>query len=103
VDQARIQGLGVVAEKRFRDDRPRSLAATSRAAGTMPRGVPVSWMDELYDHPPVWLSCGAGSRFWDIEGHEYVEMYGADMSAFCGHAPAPVVRAVSMGIAAGHG
>jgi glutamate-1-semialdehyde 2,1-aminomutase len=101
VDQARIEAVAAVEERRFRDDRPASLTATSRAAGTMPRGVPVSWMDELYDHPPVWVSHGAGSRFWDLDGHEYVDMYVADMSAFCGHAPAPVVRAVCERVAAG--
>ena len=68
---------------------------------TMPRGVPMSWMDELYDHPPLWMSHGAGSRFWDVDGHEYVDMYVADMSAFCGHAAAPVVRAVCERMAAG--
>ena len=78
------------------------MDATSRATRTMPRGVPMSWMDELYDHPPVWVSHGAGSRFWDLDGNEYIDMYVADMSAFCGHAPAPVVRAVSERIAAGN-
>jgi glutamate-1-semialdehyde aminotransferase len=62
----------------------------------------MSWMDELYDHPPLWVSHGLGSRFWDIDGHEYIDMYVADMSAFCGHAPAPVVRAVSERMAAGN-
>jgi glutamate-1-semialdehyde 2,1-aminomutase len=102
VDQARIETLAAVEQKRFQDDRPRSMAATARAAATMPRGVPVSWMDELYDHPPMWVSHGAGSRFWDLDGREYVDMYVADMSAFCGHAPAPVVRAVSERMAAGN-
>ena len=102
MDQARIGALAVAEEQRFRDIRPRSMAATSRATRTMPRGVPVSWMDELYDHPPVWVSHGAGARFWDLDGHEYVDMYVADMSAFCGHAPAPVVRAVSERMAAGN-
>jgi glutamate-1-semialdehyde aminotransferase len=59
-------------------------------------------MDELYDHPPLWVSHGAGSRFWDIDGHEYVDMYVADMSAFCGHGSAPVARAVSERTAAGN-
>jgi len=94
VDQAKIEALAGTEGERFRAGRPRSMAATSRAARTMPRGVPMSWMEELYDHPPLWVSYGAGSRFWDLDGHEYVDMYGADMSAFCGHAPAPVVRAV---------
>ena len=94
MDQARVEALAAAERKWFRDGRPRSMEATSRATGTMPRGVPMSWMDELYDHPPLWVSHGAGSRFWDLDGHEYVDMYVADMSAFCGHAAAPVVRAV---------
>src|ERR1700758_1931204 len=102
VDQAKVKALAAVEEQRFRDDRPRSVEATSRAARTMPRGVPMSWMEELYDHPPLWVSHGAGSRFWDLDGHEYVDMYVADMSAFCGHAPAPVVRAVCERMAAGN-
>ena len=99
---AKIDALAAVEGERFEIDRPRSMQATARATSTMPRGVPMSWMDELYDHPPLWVSHGAGSRFWDIDGHEYVDMYVADMSAFCGHAPAPIVRAVSERIAAGN-
>ena len=101
MDQATVEALAAAERKRFRDGRPRSMEATSRATGTMPRGVPMSWMDELYDHPPLWVSHGAGSRFWDLDGHEYVDMYIADMSAFCGHAAAPVVRAVCERAAAG--
>jgi glutamate-1-semialdehyde 2,1-aminomutase len=101
MDQAKIQALAVTEGERFINDRPRSMQATARATRTMPRGTPMSWMDELYDHPPLWVSHGLGSRFWDIDGHEYVDMYVADMSAFCGHAPAPVVRAVSERVAAG--
>ena len=102
MDQAKIEALGAAERQRFQDDRPRSREAAARATRTMPRGVPMSWMEELYDHPPVWVSHGAGSRFWDLDGHEYVDMYVADMSAFCGHAPAPVVRAVCERMAAGN-
>ena len=102
MDQAKVQALAAVERERFEGDRPRSMEATARATRTMPRGVPMSWMDELYDHPPVWVSHGAGSRFWDVDGNEYLDMYLADMSAFCGHAPAPIVRAVSERIAAGN-
>ena len=61
----------------------------------MPRGVPMAWMDDLYEHPPVWVSRGEGARFSDCDGHEYLDFYIADMSAFCGHAPQPVVEAVA--------
>jgi glutamate-1-semialdehyde aminotransferase len=101
MDHVKLAELAATERERFETDRPRSMQATVRAADTMPRGVPMSWMDELYDHPPLWVSHGVGSRFWDIDGHGYLDMYVADMSAFCGHAPAPVVRAVCERIAGG--
>jgi glutamate-1-semialdehyde 2,1-aminomutase len=55
----------------------------------------MSWMDDLYDHPPVFVAEGRGARITDIDGHEYLDLYLADMSAFCGHAPEAVVAAVS--------
>jgi hypothetical protein len=30
------------------------------------------WMDDLYDHPPVWVSHGEGSHFTDVDGHTYL-------------------------------
>ena len=36
----------------------------------MPRGVPMAWMDDLYDHPPVWVSHGERiASFTDVDGH----------------------------------
>jgi glutamate-1-semialdehyde 2,1-aminomutase len=62
----------------------------------------MSWMDDLYEHPPVWVSRGEGSSFTDVDGNTYVDMYIADMSAFCGHAPPPVVEAVARRMARGN-
>jgi glutamate-1-semialdehyde 2,1-aminomutase len=80
---------------RFVAERPRSMASLERARATMPRGVPMTWMEDLYDHPPIWVSHGSGAHLWDIDDHRYVDLYIADMSAFCGHAPQPVVEAVA--------
>ena len=55
----------------------------------------MSWMDDLYEHPPVFAAHGKGSRFTDLDGHTYLDMYIGDMSGFCGHAPRPVVEAVT--------
>lgn len=68
----------------------------------MPRGVPMSWMDDLYEHPPIFVAGGRGSTITDVDGHEYLDMYIADMSAFCGHAPAAVVDAVARRMALGN-
>jgi glutamate-1-semialdehyde 2,1-aminomutase len=95
VDAGRVEQLGAVENERFDGERPISRARLERARRTMPRGVPSSWMDDLYEHPPVWITHGEGARFWDVDGHEYLDFYVADMSAFCGHGPAPVVAAVA--------
>jgi glutamate-1-semialdehyde 2,1-aminomutase len=62
----------------------------------------MSWMESLYEYPPVFAEKGSGSRFRDVDGHEYLDMYLGDMSGFCGHAPAAVVDAVSRRMAAGN-
>jgi glutamate-1-semialdehyde 2,1-aminomutase len=95
VAQERVEALLTSESERFVSARPGSTARLERAGRTMPRGVPMAWMDDLYDHPPVWVSHGSGAYLWDVDGHRYVDFYLADMSAFCGHGPEPVVRAVA--------
>jgi glutamate-1-semialdehyde 2,1-aminomutase len=97
----RVEELAAAENARFAAERPRSMALQERARRSMPRGVPMSWMDDLYDHPPAWVSHGQGSHFTDVDGHTYLDMYLADMSAFCGHAPGPVVDAVAARIKVG--
>jgi glutamate-1-semialdehyde 2,1-aminomutase len=102
IDPDRLRTLEEEENARFVDERPRSMALLERARGTMPRGVPMAWMDDFYEHPPVWVASGEGSSFTDVDGHTYLDMYIGDMSGFCGHAPAPVVEAVSRRMALGN-
>jgi glutamate-1-semialdehyde 2,1-aminomutase len=67
----------------------------------MPHGVPMSWMSLLFEHPPLWVRSGIGSRFEDADGHEYSDFNLADSSAFAGFAPEPTTRAVAARLAAG--
>jgi glutamate-1-semialdehyde 2,1-aminomutase len=102
LDGRRARALLESENAHFVAQRPKSTALLERASRSMPRGVPMSWMDDLYEHPPVWVSHGKGAHFTDVDGHHYLDMYVADMSAFCGHAPAAVVEAVSAQIARGN-
>lgn len=95
IDSARVERLESEESARFVAERPISADHLQRARTTMPRGVPMSWMDDLYEHPPVWVKHGEGAYFFDVDGHAYLDMYIADLSAFCGHAPAPIVEAVT--------
>jgi glutamate-1-semialdehyde 2,1-aminomutase len=101
-DPERIAALEEVENERFVAERPRSMALLDRGRSAMPRGVPMAWMDDLYEHAPVWVTEGKGAYFTDVDGHRYLDMYIADASGFCGHAADPVVGAVSRRIERGN-
>lgn len=102
IDPAKVRELERSENDRFVAERPRSAELTARARESMPRGVPMAWMDDLYEHPPAWISHGDGPSFTDVDGHTYLDMYVADLSAFCGHGPQPVVEAVTERIERGN-
>jgi glutamate-1-semialdehyde aminotransferase len=95
IDPARVEALADAENARFVAERPRSMELGERARRSMPRGVPMAWMDDLYEHPPVWVARGEGAHFTDVDGHTYLDFYIADMSGFCGHAPPAVAAAVA--------
>lgn len=97
----RASSLAARETERFTQKRPRSAALSKAADAVMPRGVPMSWMSLLYDHPPLWVRAGRGSQFEDVDGHKYVDFNLADSSAFAGHAPEPTTRAVAARLAEG--
>jgi glutamate-1-semialdehyde aminotransferase len=102
INPDRIRQLEDEENARFVAERPRSMSLVERARRSMPRGVPMAWMDELYEHPPVVIEQGEGAYFTDVDSHSYLDMYIGDMSGFCGHAPAPVVKAVADRMALGN-
>ena len=101
-DPERVAALEEVENERFVAERPRSMTLLDRGRSAMPRGVPMAWMDDLYEHAPVWVTEGKGAYFTDVDGHRYLDMYIADASGFCGHAADPVVGAVSRRIERGN-
>ena len=88
-------------DARFNAAHAKSLAALARARQSMPHGVPMSWMTELYAHPPMFVAEADGIRFSDIDGNHYRDFSLGITAAFCGHSPAPVVAAVARQLACG--
>jgi glutamate-1-semialdehyde 2,1-aminomutase len=94
LDPERLAAAKQREDERFVAERPRSRELLERGRALMPSGVPMSWMASLWDHPPLFVAEGHGASFVDVDGHEYLDFHIADTSAFCGHAPTPVTRAV---------
>jgi glutamate-1-semialdehyde 2,1-aminomutase len=101
IHPAHVQSIYEREHTRFHQARPKSAALLARAKGHMPNGVPCAWMDGLYFHEPMFASHGRGAYFWDVDGHEYLDMNQADLSMNCGYGPQALVDAVQQRVATG--
>jgi glutamate-1-semialdehyde 2,1-aminomutase len=85
---------GIIAEQEqiFRDRQPESARMAARALRSLAGGVTSSW--QITVPQPVWLSHGRGSKIYDVDGHEYVDLHGGYGAALAGHAHPAIVGAV---------
>jgi len=86
-------------EGRFLERQPRSRALLERAGRSLAGGVTSSW--QISRPQAVWISHGRGSRVWDADGIEYVDLHGGYGVMAVGHAHPAVVAAVSGRVAKG--
>jgi glutamate-1-semialdehyde 2,1-aminomutase len=101
IDPGRVAVLKAREDDAFVAARPVGAALWTRASRSMPNGVPMAWLRNSYDPVPLFVAAGEGSRFRDVDGHEYVDVNIADMSMFTGYAPPAVVEAVARRVAQG--
>jgi len=101
IDRRRVGELTDREFRRFLDERPRSAELLVRGRRSMPSGIPMAWMNQLFGHPPVFMDRGEGPYVFDVDGHRYLDTNIADTSMFCGYSPQPVVRAVRERVALG--
>ncbi|MBM3497500.1 MAG: aminotransferase class III-fold pyridoxal phosphate-dependent enzyme [Armatimonadetes bacterium] len=84
----------------------RSLALYDRARGLIPGGTHLfGRRAELgaWGAMPIFAERHAGGRFWDVDGHEYVDLLMGAGAIILGHAYPPVVEAVQRQAALGTG
>lgn len=65
---------------------------STRAARRLPGGVN---SNVRLDAPPIFFERGKGAWLWDIDGNDYVDYLLGQGPAFLGHAPEPILGAVS--------
>jgi glutamate-1-semialdehyde 2,1-aminomutase len=88
-----IERLIAEQEAIFVRRQPRSAELAARARAVLAGGVTSNW--QITEPQPVWLSHGQGSRVYDVDGNEYVDLHGGYGAALAGHAHPAIVRAVS--------
>ncbi len=78
---------------------PRSAAMIERARRSLAGGATSSW--QIAEPQAVWLTHGAGSRVYDVDGTEYVDLHGGYGACLVGHAHPALVRTVAARVALG--
>jgi len=79
-------------EEIFTRRQPESRRMASRAGHALAGGVTSSW--QITRPQPVWLSHGKGSKIYDVDGNEYVDLHGGYGAGLAGHGHPAIVEAV---------
>jgi glutamate-1-semialdehyde 2,1-aminomutase len=79
-------------ERIFTERQPESRRLAGLAAGSLAGGVVSSW--QITRPQPVWLSHGQGSKVYDVDGTEYVDLHGGYGAGLAGHGHPAIVAAV---------
>ncbi len=92
-DLVAMDRLIVEQEQIVLDRTTASQALREQARASLAGGVASSWQDA----PPaaIWISHGAGSRVWDVDGFEYSDFHGGFGVGLAGHAHPAIVEAVT--------
>src|SRR5438093_4520771 len=97
--RSRLDELIAQQERVFVDRQPVSAALAERARRSLAGGVTSSW--QVTRPQVVWMDRGKGSRVWDVDGNEYVDLHGGYGVTLVGHAHPRIVEAVSARIGRG--
>ena len=89
---ANLQDIIVEQEKIFVERQPESARMAGLASHSLAGGVTSSW--QITIPQAVWLSHGKGSKIYDVDGNEYVDLHGGYGAALAGHAHPAMVEAV---------
>jgi len=86
-------------ERIFIERQPESGRLAQQAKEALAGGVTSSW--QIARPQPVWLSHGSGSKLYDVDGNEYVDLHGGYGVSLAGHAHPAIVEAVQRQVANG--
>jgi glutamate-1-semialdehyde 2,1-aminomutase len=89
----RLEAVIAEQEQIFVGRQPKSLELSRRAVKALAGGVTSSW--QITRPQSVWISHGYGSKIYDVDGTEYVDMHGGYGAGLAGHAHPAIVETVT--------
>src|SRR2546425_7554739 len=87
-DFERLDAIIAAEERALLQRQPNSAAMARKASSSLAGGVTSNW--QIARPQPIWLSHGSGSKVYDVDGNEYVDLHGGD-GGIAGGAPPPPV------------
>src|ERR687895_2680509 len=91
-DLRRLDEIIVEGERRFKERQPRSGALFGEARGVLAGGATSSW--QIARPQMIWVSHGEGSKIYDADGGEYVDLHGGYGVGAVGHGHPRIVEAL---------
>ena len=88
----KLEEIIAAQEEIFVRRQPQSKRLAEQAKQHLTGGVTSSW--QITTPQPVWLSHGRGSKVYDVDGHEYVDLHGGYGAALAGHAHPAIAQAI---------
>jgi glutamate-1-semialdehyde 2,1-aminomutase len=88
-----LDELIAVEEGVFLRRQPRSTELIVQAREHLAGGATSNW--QIAEPQAVWMSHGEGSKVYDVDGNQYVDMHGGYGASIAGHAHPAIVSAVS--------
>jgi glutamate-1-semialdehyde 2,1-aminomutase len=92
-DLDRLDRLIDQQERIFVERQPRSRALVERAQKVLAGGATSSW--QIARPQMIWVSQGSGSRIFDADGNEYVDLHGGYGVGLVGHGHPKIVEALA--------
>src|ERR1700755_1437444 len=88
-----VNQLIAAEEQVFLRRQPRSTELIAQAREHLAGGATSNW--QIAEPQAVWMSHGNGSKVYDVDGTEYVDMHGGYGASIAGHGHPAIVAAVS--------
>ena len=99
IPDAKLAEIIAAQEEIFVRRQPNSAQLAEAARQYLAGGVTSSW--QITAPQPVWLSHGHGSKVYDVDGNEYVDLHGGYGAALAGHAHPAIQQAIATQIGRG--